>query len=409
MFVSFNNTFDKKTQKQKRVPSVFIDYLNKSVPTGTKYKADNNGNCVITSESGPFQIGGFSPILTEEQKNILGKDYTLNDVLNYFYNTQKPLPIKLTKEGYIILNGDEFPIEKMAYNPLSPLKYSFDSFMMYPPEFPGPFKIMVGCDKYSRELTVKRIPNDSPYISVFESSTTESLYLRVCINEKNCEISVSLSIYSEYIKSVRDIVEAANIYNAYVDGNGFLLGHRLDYKDLSGDVKRYDDNSIAFWEKVLKVEEYLGVKFLLPADDIDADTLFVVEQLYWNLIKKVPIRDRCVVDSLYVKFDSEASIEKIKESIGRQSPFIYNEKRTIKLFGVKLELPTIVVIYNAILADVYGDADKQKLILEDESPEKRRVTALMCFKTKVDLDMYANCGWDMMIERFQNAEIPNMI
>ena len=128
MFVDFNRVFKNKSQTQLSVPSAFINYMNRSLPEGVKYVVDEDGNCVITGTDNSISIGGFSFELTDEQKRILGKNYTDKDVYDYFYNIQKPIPLTMIKDGYILLNGHEFPVEKMAYNPLAPIKYVSGSF-----------------------------------------------------------------------------------------------------------------------------------------------------------------------------------------------------------------------------------------------------------------------------------------
>ena len=406
MFVSFNDTFNKKPQEQNRVPAVFIDYLNRSVPSGVRYEADDNGNCIITGENESFKLGGFVPVLTAEQMRVLGDGCTQEDIIRYFYNMQKPIPLKLKKDGCVILNDTEFPIEKMSYNPLVPIKYVSKSIMLYPPKFPKPFPVEVGCGRYSRVLTVKRIPNDSPSVAVFESDSREPLCIKLYIDEKKRTMNINLSYDLKKADSVRDIVESMAIYNAYIDGNGLLLGHKLSYRNTGSDIRRFNNGRIAFWERVLEVEEYLGVRFVPSADDIDADTLFAAEQLYMNLIEKVPIRDRYVISSLDIRLGSESEADKIRKLVGRPMPFEYGTKLDIELFGVKLKLPAIVVICGAVLSDVSHGVETQKLTLADESPEKRRSTSVMCFRTESELEAYKNRSRDSMTERFKNAKRP---
>lgn len=68
MFVDFNRVFKGKPQSQLAVPPALIEYLNRSLPEGVKYVADETGNCVITGTDSSFTLGGFSLDLTAEQK-----------------------------------------------------------------------------------------------------------------------------------------------------------------------------------------------------------------------------------------------------------------------------------------------------------------------------------------------------
>lgn len=86
MFVDFDKVFNDKPQPQVNIPDAFISYLNKQLPAGVKYTTDNEGNCVITGDGQEFTLGGYVFVLTAEDKKVLGKQFTQDDVLQYFYN-----------------------------------------------------------------------------------------------------------------------------------------------------------------------------------------------------------------------------------------------------------------------------------------------------------------------------------
>ena len=214
MFVDFNRVFKGKPQSQLAVPPALIEYLNRSLPEGVKYVADENGNCVITGTDNSFTLGGFSLDLTDEQKKILGKHYTDKDVYEYSYNAQQPIRLSLIKDGYVLLNGQEFPVKEMAYNPLASIKCVSGSFWLSPPRLPDPFEIKVGCDKYERTLKVSRVPNNSISIWAFESEKEEPLCLKYFADRKTQRMTLNISLNLGRAKSVKDIVESTSIYNA---------------------------------------------------------------------------------------------------------------------------------------------------------------------------------------------------
>ena len=118
MFVSFNKVFNKKPQSQTEVPQAMLDHMNSQLPKGIKYISSGDGRCTIISESGSFTLGGIIFRPTEEQRKILGNNYTYDDVMAYFYNAQKQMPLELKRDGYITLNGKDIPIDQMSYNPM---------------------------------------------------------------------------------------------------------------------------------------------------------------------------------------------------------------------------------------------------------------------------------------------------
>lgn len=407
MFVDFNRVFKSKPQAQLSAPSALIDYMNRSLPEGVKYIVDENGDCVISSTNESYTIGGFTFRPSDEQKNILGKSYTSEDVLNYFYNVQKPIPMTLIKEGYILLNGQEFPIDKMAFNPLAPIKYVTGTFYMYPHKFPDPFSVNVGCNKYERSLLVSRVPHNSVSIAAFESSKEEPLYIQYFVDSKKQSLTMNISYNLERAKSIRDIVESTSIYNAFIDGNGTFLGHQLDAELSTKDIKKFDSNSILFWEKVLKIEDYLDISFIPPKDDVDFDTMCLVEQLYQNLINKTPTRDKQIINSIDGNWNFDSTRNDINESIGHPIFFEFEATSRIELFGVNRELPSLIGVFNATLQEYISKGKKQQLVLADESEEKKRYTSIMCFKTHEELKAYKTRDHDKMITLFHDAKRPH--
>ena len=95
MFVDFDKVFNDKPQPQVKIPDAFISYLNKQLPEGVKYIADNDGNCVITGDGQEFTLGGYVFELSPQDKKTLGKQFTREDVMKYFYNRQKVIPLRL--------------------------------------------------------------------------------------------------------------------------------------------------------------------------------------------------------------------------------------------------------------------------------------------------------------------------
>ena len=127
MFVDFDKALNHHPETQLVIPEALVSYLNEQLPKGTKYIVDKIGNCVLRQDGESLTIGGFTFAPTEEQRNVLGKKFTMQDVLDYSYNSQEKIPLSLTEEGFILLNGEKFPIDRLNYNPHNPIKYISNS------------------------------------------------------------------------------------------------------------------------------------------------------------------------------------------------------------------------------------------------------------------------------------------
>lgn len=406
MFVDFNKVFNNKPQTQIALPPALVAYMNKSLPVGVKYIVDDEGNCTIDSENDSCTIGGFIFNPNEEQKKVLGKNYTLDDVLKYLYNWQKPIPVILQTDGYIILNGKEFPVDKISFNPLNPIKYVSGSFYIYPHPLPDPFLMTVGCDKYKRQLSISRVPHNSVDIAAFESRREEPLYISYLVNEKTHALTFNISFNLKYAKSVRDMVESTMIYNAFFDGKGLLMGRHLKARINKTGGTRYDDDSAIFWEKVLMIEKLLKVHFEPPQENVDIETICLVEQLYQNLVNKLPTRNNQTINSINGNSDGAKIEANINDFIGKPVYFEFEAMSHIELFGVKKELPTLIGIINAVCSEYSTHGKEKKLVLVDESKEKKRYTSIMYFKSEKELNEYIKMDHNKRIEQFRDAKKP---
>ena len=405
MFVDFNRVFKGKPQTELRIPDAMVEHLSSRLPEGVRYRADDNGNCEIVSEGGPISFGGLIFVPTEEDKKVLGKKFSVNDVLSYSYNAQKRIPLQLKKEGVITLNGEEFPIDRLHYNPYCPVTFVSGEMFMYPHPFPAPFTLEVGCEKYSRELTFKRIPNESVHIAAFESESEQPLVVKYFLDETKNTIAFNISFNLSYAKTVRDVVETTFIYNAFADDKGLLCGHPLvTGLDTSG-LKKYDLDSALFWEKVLYVETALGLTFIPPQEDIDFSTIRIVEMLYQNLIQKLPTRDNKKIDSLDGEWEMRDD-NAVKDSIGKSIYFEFQATYHMSLFGAEKDLPCVIGIFNSKLTNYTVKGKKYKLLLDHLSEEQHMYTSTLRFATEDELQAYMSGGRNGRITALHSAKTP---
>lgn len=407
MFVDFNKVFKDKPKSQMSIPQPLVDYMNNSLPEGVKYLADENGNYEITSETGSLSIGGFVLEPTEKQIKILGKNYTQQDVLDYIYNSKKAMPLKLKKEGYILLNGVEFPIEKMSFNPTLPVKYVEESFWIYPSKFAEASPIKMGSDKYERDILISRVPNESVNIMCFESSNDEPLKVQCFINKKEKSITMNLSLNLKNARTVLDLVQVTSIYNAFIDGKATFLGHSFGSRLKDGSVKKFDERSISFWERVLDIERILKVQFCPSQDTVAVEDIYLVEQLYQSLVNKIPTRDNQIINSLNGKWDFVNLGWDINDMLGKPMFFRFVCTSHIELFGIKKDLPTLVGVVNAVLEEYRINGIKQEVIFGDESQEKKRFNSIMFFESEDELSKFVEGNHQEIIDMFQNAKKPS--
>lgn len=403
MFVDFNRVFNGKPQTELKIPDAMIKHLNANLPQGVRYRAREDGSCEIISEGKSVTIGGLLFVPTEEQRKILGKKYTHQDVLKYSYNAQKPMQLQLKKDGFILLNGEEFPVDRIYYKPYCPVSIVSGEIYMYPPSFPDPFPLTLGSKKYTKQLLFRRVPNESVNIAAFESQAEQALKVNYCVDEIKQTISFNISFNLSCAKTIRDIVEATSIYNAFVDGEGFFCGTPIIVNIDTSKVKKYDPESLVFWEKVLQIEKALGITFEPPQEEVDFTTISTIETLYQNLINSNPIRENKKIDSLDGKWDM-VSNQKVRDSIGKAIYFEFQTTSHVSLFGVDITLPCVIGIFDSVLGNYTGRGKKYKLVLEHLSEDKHMYISTLRFKTEQELVDYMNGNRDQRISVLHDAK-----
>lgn len=406
MFASFNDVFKGKSLREKKVPDVTLKYLSNNLPKGVKYVSDEHGNLTITSSDGSaVTFGGFNVTVTDEMRSVLGKQCSAAQIAKYAYNTQKKIEMNLKEDGMIIVNGERMPVEKFAYNMFDNFSYINSKFYMIPPKFPEPFELELGCEKYKRKLTFQRVPYASLDKSKFQSVNGDPLRMEFIVCEEDYSVKMTLGFDLKKANTVKDIVETVFIYNAYCDGKGLLMGNPVGGGKDKVEDKKFDENSARFWEKVLEIEEKLNLNFIPPKDDIEFETICMVEQLYQNLICKKPIKKRDIATSITSDMNMREGIN-LDDLIGKQIFFQYNATTTFELFEMQFSLPSIVGIFNSIFESYEILDNKTKVILGTKDKGQKPFTAILCFVSDSDMNEYVKENPDCYENILSKAKFP---
>lgn len=403
MFVDFDDIFNDNPQSQFEIPEQYVNFLNSQLPNGVKYKIDDEGNCSITSDNNEIKIGGIKLTPNEEQKKILGNKYDLNDILDYSYNSQQKIQIDLLEDGYITLNGEKFPINRITYNPLKPIEVVDGKIFLIPPKLKEKINLKLGNGRYEREIVISRIPNNSINTRAFSSEENIPLKINYKINLINNELKLNLSFDLKYANTIRDVVESVYIYNAFLEGKGYIDDVLIDnIKFDRKDYKKYDENSALFWEKVLMIEEELGATFIPPMEDVDYEKMVEIEELYQSLIMKKPFKDKNVISSINANWDFHKEKE-IESYINQNLFFRFTGIYSVDIFGFKKELPALLMVFNSKLLKI-EKKEEITIYLGDESEEQKRYTSVMCFKNNEELEKYEKESENDKIQAFKDAK-----
>lgn len=391
MIPNFNKVFKTEPKAEKKVPKGVIEYLNSTVPKGTKYIPGKDGSVILSADGKPVTMGGFS---IEIPKSIKKQVENLNgdEFYQFIYNAQMKLNVKLDKEGYVIVNGQEMPVENFYKNIYNPIKKKNMKFFLVPEPFPEPHDIKIASDKYAYTLKLKQQPYASLTEIHFESENEKPLKLKISLDEEKESSHVQLTYNLSYAKSVREIVEVVEIFNAFIDGNGYLMGERIPSNVIPDEPKdKFDKHTLDFWKKVLQVEIALGLAFSPIKNAPELETIYNIEKLYQTIILKKPIREDHKLTSITSEWNAESTTQ-IKKSVGKPMYFQYTGDLKFNVMGQEFKCPSIFGMFNCTLVDIQTSNEETTLIFGDESEERKGYTSVLCFTNEADLDAYGHAG-----------------
>ncbi|MBQ5320257.1 MAG: hypothetical protein J6K17_14295 [Oscillospiraceae bacterium] len=385
MFTDFDKVFNKKKDNKIKIPDSLLSYLNKGLPKGLHYVADDDGLCYLTPNDQEMVLSGYDFVLNDKQQLLLGKNYSQDDVLMYSYNSQQALRLRTIKEGIILINGEECNLERIVYDPNCPFKTKNGKLILMPPNLPDPFEIVIGGNGIQYHLNITRIPNESVNIAVFESSDDKSFKVKYTVDMKQKRIiSFNITYNIKKANSAKEIVNTVLLYNACVTGEWSINGVLCDNANVLDDEKKYKENSIIFWKKLAAIEEVLDVSFLAPEYDIDFEMMCEVEEIFQCLINKNPIRRNRKTNSIDGKWEFD-DIHKLNDSINKPIFLSFEGKEEIKILNVSMELPFVMSVFNSKLKKCKKTGNRYVLELDDNDPENPMYSSVMYFRSEDEM------------------------
>lgn len=391
MFVDFNKVFAKTPQTEMVIPDALANQLSTKLPSGLKYEVDETGHYVVivpdndTKET--IKISWMNFIPTDAQKQILGDNYSFDDLIELSYNSQTPIPISLEKDGMININGADIEIDKLKYNPFSLKQIEVDSMELIPAPFPDKFPITIGTNGASITVEVARKPNLSVKTKVYETIQEKCLYVRYSWDSDTNKFLFTIKVRVDKAESVNEILESMIIYNAFLDGKGYIAGSAIHSKLVTKEDSKYDRNALCFWEKVKKIETILDIAFSPPFVNFDMDTVYLVETLFQSLEMHNPVRKNTAINTID-SYRDESKDQIATQNLGKQIYFEYIDEYTYELFSKTITLYCLVGVFNAVFADYHTNENECTIFLSSKSEEQPMYVSELYFKTTEEIEKY---------------------
>jgi len=125
--------------------------------------------------------------------------------------------------------------------------------------------------------------------------------------------------------------------------------------------------------------------------------------LYQNFVNKNPIKCPIRVESINGKWQF-SSDEDIMNKAGKPSAFIFDAYTNVELFGVSVNLPCIVGIFNVAISSYSKDGDQYTLFLTDYSAEEKMHVSQIIFPNEDQQQEYRNIGDNILGKKLFDAK-----
>ncbi len=400
MFVDFNKIMKPKEEPKSHIPDALVDYLNKKLPEGVKYNKTKDGDYHLSPDGkGNYTIGDLVFRPNEHQKQILGKECSFDDVLEYINNSQKPMRIG-TKDGKtVLINGERVLLSEIFLSPNIDINDENFIQYMYPQKFPEPHAITLSCDDINEQIYIQRVANDSIHEKVFESLNDELIFFQLKINENSSLFNITIRINPDKIKRVSTLITAMKICNAFSSGRLKIDNHLIRLEKMDSQKNRFEIETIEYWDKLLKIESVLNLEFKPNSNEVDFRTVNEVEKLYQCLINKVPYRENKSLNTITGnwKIDDET-----KNNIGKSIYLTFEGQEHFNIYEQEFDLFYRSYIFNCVFKNIDKEENgKVTLYLDNIDEEKQRYTSTLLFKNESELDSY---NFEENIEKFHDAK-----
>ncbi|OEF97556.1 hypothetical protein BHF68_04945 [Desulfuribacillus alkaliarsenatis] len=344
MYVDFKRLV--KQQEPIDIPQEIIRQLNKELPKGLEYVQIGENACGVTSkEDLNIKLNIVFPEIPNKFSELIK---TSEDFFEYMYRTQTKLSCKPNEDGTITINNHKISCSDFIKFPLSDKKLKeFGEFSIEPQEFPEMGTIVFQTGKMKKSLKLKRVPYESMDTIAIETSDNTWLKVRILLHEKTFSANINFIFRLEIIKSVNEIVQAYKYHNSLFTNGVSMAGFNINGK-ISKD-KIISNKTIDFWEKVLQLENKLGLHF-------DCSTPLTRNVAYeFHILFRCFIEDKPYREDIKVKSDTGlyfSEIGEIEKQIGQEIAVSYIQEISWEIQSQIFSSYTVTSLFNTIVDSI---------------------------------------------------------
>lgn len=400
MFADFNKAFFNDNENDTIIPREILNSLGENLPEGFKYIEIERGIVGITptDTDSEIKVSGFNNIDVNDEVFKEFKPANIYEVSEFLYRTQRSYQAKLTNEDSIIINGTKLGVNQIIKKPFGDSRVKVSTVTIVPQPFQKPFEIELEGFDFKKKVLIKREPLPDMEKSLFKSQGKNAFDISYLINEKTLRLQFNFKLNIDVAENVEEVIETVKLYQSCLKGDIKLNGKNILKSEVSHSEELAVDEMINLWEKVLKIERNLNIKFK-PQSEIYLSDLECIEKLYRTLIERKPFKEYVNINELTL---SGADIEAINDLVDAEGLSIsFYSESILELFSTKIELYGITSYFDFKIKAYQFLEENNSFVLATRPLDNRKIyQSVIYFKESVDRERYDN---DLKV--LQHAEI----
>lgn len=412
MFADFEDAFGNNAMSTGAFPNEIIKNLNNKAPNGTYYHVSEDGTLLLVPKEGcEFKLSGLSPVFTKEAKAVLGTEPNYNDMLEYSYNSQTPIRLRLLDPGYLLINGEKVPISDIALNPNREIKIDNTSFIIYPSKFPPDFSIVISTEngKNNIDLSMKRVPNQSVSTAHFKSDSNSPFYMSYSFDSKDIvkgkpsKVNFDFKISPGRCKTLSELVNLFHVYEALISGTALINKESFEAVKVKEKSDLFNSDILEVLEKAMNIESVLNIRFKTGDIEIDNSTAYIIQKIYRSLINKVPYRNPITEISFnYLENEDDEIIKDLENN--EKIAFTFSRIDDFKVFNTDISLHAICGLFNMKFDKISNDENGiRKLIFVTDFKKEGYLSSIL-FKDELEMNsFYKQHSIEEILDILQNA------
>ncbi|WP_394224143.1 abortive infection system toxin AbiGii family protein [Priestia aryabhattai] len=344
MFASFEKAFFKKNEMDNKIPLEVLRSLSetKKLPVELGYVEVGNSKCINSPEFLELTLKGMQFKLPKDSPKGFDPS-TINELMEFTYRAQRSIRIKVNEDKLVSLNGTKVSMNDYVGNPYNHATFQEQGMLMSPESFRPPFKILLEGNNVVKTFSIERQPYPHMYKSLYNSVGNPSFEFSYILDEKEGRLHFRFKLNLEYAKDPNEIVQILKLYEACIQKKLKLQGHLFTDLYVNSPEIESISETIRFWEKVVRLQEVINIKFV-PVANPEIKDVLCIEKLYRSLVENRPFKEYIKYNSLTV--DLAPGFHGHSFIGNNDLSFLARRKEHLEIFGVELNIYSVVGNYD---------------------------------------------------------------